>query len=365
MAKKKTTARYSDAASIVGAEIAADLEAKSQQLIGRSGLVVNPSAIVLKEAANFPPGQNQDQEEKPEDEGMATGTAEEKPVEEEVVEESIYGGAKTLGEAEAFLVRENGEGILLGDWGILAGVLTNIAGAEHGEAVGKELKEFQTKVDVMAIKALADLRKRQEEYVADEKVENGQATGTVSEEDEVVRAAEAHSLDGVILALRESIEEALATPVDQTSRLKMVQPALNKLGDAIKVRVSGETPALAGADAPAGITQEQLSQAVAAAVAPLMAELQALKTRTVADEKRPRIPAPRGARYVAGDARLSYDGPVPGETRRMAGEVEAASALAGFDWRQPGVIDPRSESGPGTETPKLSAMIRRSVGLRN
>lgn len=354
MAKK--SARYSDAASIVGAEIAADLEAKSQQLVGRSG-AMDPAAIILKDAANFPPGQNGEAEPEADDKAGATGTAEESP-EEEIEQKSLYGGAKTLGDAEAFLVKEQGEGILLGDWGILAGVLTNLA-PEKGAAISKELKEFQSRIDVMALKALANLQK-QEAIMPEDKV----VTPVI--EPEVVKVETGHALDGAFSALREAFDEAVATPLDELSRRKMIQPALNQLGEVIVARVSDLNPK-ASPEASGVLTLEQLTRAVQAAVAPLHAEIAALKEKTAVGDGRLNIPTPRAARMVSEGARLSYAGAVPGETLRMANELADASALGGggFGYHQPDRIDSLNDSNAATKTPKLSALIRRSVGIRN
>jgi len=346
MAKK--SARYSDAASIVGEELAADLEAKSQQLIGRSG-GMDPAAIILKDAAGFPPGEEETEEMPP------TGTAEEEESSEEAPPfgERAYGGAVTLNQAEAFLVREKGEGVLLGDWGILAGVLTNMA-PEKGQAIAKELKEFQSRIDVMALKALANLQKREEPMSEKEVV--------VTPEVEAV--ATPHPLEVAFGSLREAFDQALATPLDGVSRRKMIQPALNQLGEVIVARVDESNPQPASSEASV-LTLEQLTMAVQAAVAPLHAEIAALKERSVVGNGLLNIPTPRAARGIAEGTRLSYAGPVPGETLRMANEVAEASAPDGFGYHHPGRINALNDSSPATETPKLSAMIRRSVGLRS
>ena len=206
----------------------------------------------------------------------------------------------------------------------------------------------------MAVKAIADLQKKEAPVAATVGEPNKEPDG------EVTKVENGHLLEAPFAMLREALDEALATPIDRESRLKMVQPALNNLADAIIARVGEESP---GANAPAatGVTQDQLNQAVAAAVAPYLAELKALREKT---EAKPRIPSPRAARFVAEGARASFEGPVPGATARIADEIADASALKGRDWRKPGAINPFNEAGPGTHTPKLSALIRRSVGIR-
>lgn len=351
----KKSARYSDAASIVGEEIAADLEARSQQLVGRVGPTIDPGAVVLKEAENFPPGQNAEAKPEGEDEAKPTGTAEEEAPEEKG--EFPYGGAKSIGDAEAFLIREKGDGVLLGDWELLAGVLTNIVGLEHSPAINAQLKEFQSKVDVMAVKALADLKKM-EVTVADK-------TKTEPKPEDIKPIENGHPLDVAFADLRESYDEALATPVERNARLRMIQPTLNRLGEVIRASASGEETLDASAQA-VGITQEQLNNAVTAAVAPLMAELQALReSKVVERSNQSRIPTPRAARFIAEGYKLSHSGPVPGATARVADELGSASGLGGFEGRGLPPTIGYNDLTSDTKISKLSALIRRSVGIRD
>jgi hypothetical protein len=369
MAKKGK--RHSDAASIVGEELANDLESKSQELVGRSdGPGIDPSAVILKDKHGFPPG------EKEEEEGMATGTAKEEEAEEEEVERA-YGGALTLNQAEVFLVREKGDDVLLGDWGVLAGVLTNITGDEHAPAIREELKQFQSRIDVMAVKALADLN-RQEEIMPKEEVvtpvedptEEPQAETLETEEQpdaktgsegEIVEKSEQvdeHALDSAVIAVRDAFDEAVATPIDVQSRLKMIQPSLNDLGKAIMSRVdetgSEESDSLSG-----GVTLESIQQIVTQAVAPLVADVEAIKQRSAADANKRAIPERRAMSNFF-EARSSLEASVPGATARLPEEIAAASGLNPVN---PQFRGPKKLDGP-ENTPNLRNLIRRSVGIR-
>jgi len=355
MGDKKRSARHIDAASIVGEDLAEELETKSQELVGRTGPQSDPAALVLKDAKDFPPAS--------EEEGgdMATGTASEQDTAEGEPAKAHYGGAVTLSDAEAFLVRERGEDALLGDWDMLASVLINVAGEEHGPAIQKQLRDFQSRLDIMAVKALANLQAKEASMDKANDATEDQVE-SVAGDPEAEAQPEGHVLDEAMLELRTAFDEALETPVDANSRLRMIQPAMKTLGDAIMSTVNAKRDSDSPAASTAGgFSLEQLQAVVAAAVAPLSAEIEALKTKAVADV--PRIPA-RRARVVGG-VRPSFSGSVPGATMRIADEMESADAMRGVGaaYGHPSQINILNDTTPASETPKLNAMIRRSVGL--
>jgi len=393
MAKKKSK-RYADAKSIIGEELAEDLDTKSQEIIGRSGTEIDPASVVLKDEHGFPPGE----EEGEEDEGRATGTTDEEvPEEDEGFESfSTYGDALTLNAAETFLVREKGDGVLLGDWDILRGVLTNIAGDEHGPAIAEEIKQFQTRIDQMSVKALVDLSKQESSMEEIEKArhkatdlpeglapeDEGMVTGSAHKErsiegeeaeesesgsGEISADPIAHPLDDTFAALRDSYDEALETPVDGTSRLQMIQPAMQGLGESIVKGVSPETPApdVSSAEGLADV----VTAAVAAAVAPIAAEVAELKSRGAKlSELPPEIPVSRAMKpgnvFLAKASASRPDEPLPGATSRIGAELAAVAGTPVSD----GTGLPVQLDGNGIrsdqDTPKLSAIVRASVGLR-
>jgi len=322
--------RRDDAASIAGDEKADELEAKSLEklLVGKAD-GVDPNAVVIKA----------DEE-----------------VGEEDAEEAPYGGAKTLDEAEAYLVQKATEPILMNSWGVLHGVLTNITGLEHGPAIAEQLKAFQTTLDVKALEALQSLTQREATvtekvdevivekappFVGEEELaeKEGMKTGTVEveeEEEEVAfrttsEIAEPHALDETFLALRTAYDEALETPVDRQARLQMIQPALNDVGNAILANIEV-------APAEGAVSQDIIKRAIEEAVAPLRAELEAIKAKSLSDSTpKPVVPQPR---HIIAPARVVTRTP---------------DSLIVSEFEKP------TDSNP---TPKLRDIVRRSVMLR-
>ncbi len=375
MAKKKSK-RHADAKSIIGEKLADDLDTKSQEIIGRSGPNIDPASVVLKDEHGFPPGEEEEEEE----EGKATGTSDDVPEDEE--EEgfesfSTYGDALTLNAAETFLVREKGDGVLLGDWDILRGVLSNIAGDEHAPAIAEEIKQFQSRIDQMNVKALVNLSKQEatmpndEEALVEESIDDPSAEAVDGDPEAEAEVADGHPLDGVVAALRDSYDEALETPVDGTSRLQMIQPAMQSVGEAIVSGVSPEAPAPDVGSAE-GLS-DVVTAAVAQAVAPLAAEVAELKSRAASvSEIPPEIPVSRALKpgnvflaKASGPARAAdTDQLLPGATSRIGAELAAAAGIPVND----GAGLPVQLDGNGIrsdqDTPKLSAIVRASVGLR-
>lgn len=370
MAKKSK--RHADAASIVGEDIADELEAKSQeQLVGRADAEVDPSAVVVKDKDGFPPRKNAANEAEAEDEGMATGTADEAPPEEEEAVARTYGGAMTLNQAEAFLVRENGEGILLGDWDVLAGVLTNISGEDNGPAIREELKQFQSRVDIMAVKALSGIVERPQ-HIPDVPLPDGgemedqMATGTAdveerAEPDVVAEDAPKDQPDpfgDAMGALAEAVTEAASTPVAEQDRLKMIQPAMNGVAEVIRSLVVDE-PQSEGTESPsAENVADQIENAVNAAVAPLAAKIEELTAKAGPSDT---IPTRRAASFYEARASVPEGVRAPGESASFA-TIANPMTPSGAGNAQPGRINPATGTEEG-DTPNLSKMIRRSVGI--
>jgi len=317
--ERSMTTKRDDAASIVGDELADELEKKSKGIVVRSELV-DPSALVVKA-------------DKPEDETGTAGKeleAPEEPGEPTPLKGASLAGAVTLDEAEAFLAKSE-PGVLLDSWGILTMVLTNIAGEDKRPAITKAVTDFQGQLDVMAVKALVDVQKALSAGVAP-----STATEAVKPEEPVESPApvpgELHPLDEAILALRTAYDEAVDTPIARSDRLRMIQPSMEGLAQAITRGVEEYVPP---APAPGDANVEAIVRAVEAAVAPLRAEIAALRQVQPAPVERsgPRVPERRAVRTV---------GQVPGPT-------VAKSVM---------------DQPPVKPMTPLTRMIRRSVGIR-
>ncbi len=305
---------------------------------------------------------------------------------------ATYGDALTLNAAETVLVREKGDGVLLGDWDILRGVLSNIAGDEHAPAIAEEIKQFQSRIDQMNVRALVNLSKQESSMDEIEKArhkatdlpeglapdDEGMTTGSAHKErsvegEEGEPVAEgvsndptAHPLDETFSALRDSYDEALETPVDGTSRLQMIQPSLQNMGEVIVAGVSPEAPAPDVSNAE-GLS-DVVTAAVAAAVAPLAAEVAELKSRGAKlSELAPEIPVSRAMKpgnvFLAKESAKRPDQVLPGATGRIGAELAAAAGTPVSDGTgQPVQLD-GNRVRSDQDTPKLSAIVRASVGL--
>jgi len=332
--------RYQDAESIVGKELADELESKSVlSLVGKSEDGIDPNLVVVK-------------------------AEEEELGEEEVAEEAPLGGAKSIDDAEAFLVQKKSEHALMDSWGVLHGVLTNIAGVEHSEAIGNELQQFQSCLDVMALKTLSSLQAKLEEgsnmsneilvsrqpppFLGEQPPEEGAVeeepmkTGTVEEEapaeeeegfpfKSLGASPAPHALDKALFALRNAFDEAVSTPVDYDTRLRMIQPALNELGVVIQSKVQ-EIPA------EGGISEDIINRAVEAAVAPLKAELAALQAKSGLAVESPPTEVP-ARRAITAAPMISRGAPES-------------------------LVQTYEEPEGDNPTPSLRRLVRRSVGIR-
>lgn len=322
--ERSMSSKRDDAASIVGDELADELEKKSKGMVVRSELI-DPAALVVK--ADKAEGES------------GTVTAEmpaEEPGDPTPLKGASLAGAVTLDEAEAFLAKSE-PGVLLDSWGILTTVLTNIAGEDKRIPITKAVTDFQGQLDVMAVKALLDVQKALNAGVAPSTV-----TEAVKPEVPVAEVPapaqvppsgvpeELHPLDEAIVALRTAYDEAVVTPIARGERLRMIQPSIEGLADVIRRGVDEYTPP---APAPGDAGVEAIVRAVEAAVAPLRAEIAALRqTQAPVERSGPRVPERRAVRTV---------GLVPGPTVRKS----------------------VTDQPPVKPMTPLTRMIRRSVGI--
>ena len=370
--------KQEDAESIVGKH-AEELEAADQNLIGRAAGDIDPLAVV--ERKKHPGGSSHEDEdeseredEEDEDEGKKKGKRSFKGA------APPFGGAKSLASAETFMVERAGDNpILLDSLNVLAGVLTNIAGTEHGEAIATELAEYQTRLDAQVLRTLSNVEQSltngkevpmpeaEENVVETPQVEvqpeaeagtgvvvsrpehpgkvnlddDGMPTGTAREMPGKSLSGE-HVLSPVFASLQAAYDEARETPADQAVRLKMLQEPLNEFAAALRANIGGDE-APAAAVAGGGVTLEQIQQAVAAGVAPIAAELEALKSASAATA--PVAPAADPVRRALQTAALD---------QRVTGPP-ASVAIPEAEWS-----NTKSEHNV---TPGVRDLVRRTVGL--
>ena len=378
--------RQEDAESIVGRDNAEALEVEDQKLVGRTSTSdIDPLAVVERKhkgdddeyEADDAVDEDEDEDKKKKRKALkkraehASNTHEEDDDEEEENGEDgkkkkkkkgpPFGGAKSLADAETFMVdRAGGDPILLDSLNVLAGVLTNIAGVEHGEAIATQLAEYQTRLDAQVLRTLSSVEQSlngtevtmpEETKVLDPQAEvtEAEAAPNAAEVEAQPEANEGdsgkHVLEPVFASLRAAYDEARETPADQAVRLKMIQEPLNDFAAALKANIGGTDVPEAGAVGGGGITIEMIQQAVAAGVAPLAAEFEAFKS----------------ASAVAGAPVAPVD---PAEPVRRALQTAAFAQVGNGPPKE--VIMESDTRNPKTDknvTPGLRSLVRRTVGL--
>jgi len=380
--ERSMSARRDDAASVVGEELADELERRSKTLTQKSAPAMDASAIVIREVA--PPITT---EEDADDTAEAEGGA------------PSFGGAENMDEAEAFLTRSVSESFVDAQ-GVLVGILKNLVG-DPGKAgmVEKAVADYQSRLDSLAVDALVAVKEalrgrafgdeeeapakgKKPNPFAKEKPAAGEETPAEETEDQMEEEVEeevvpeeapegeSHILDEAYASLKAAFDEAVASGGDRTTRLQMIQPALNALADAIMENVEGggeevqaeqvppaeeqappkEAPAKGAkppmkGKAPADeetSDEDALAEIVRAAVAPLVQEMASFRTELASRAAPPVTPMKRQAsliperRALRAIVRSSVGAPTPGV-----------------------VVRSQPEKGGG----RLRSIARRSVGL--
>jgi len=360
--ERSMSARRDDAASVVGEELADELERRSKSLTTKSVPAMDASAIVIREEAVTPP---EDADEKAEEEGEAQDAA--------AVGKS-FGGAQSMDEAEAFLTRSVSESFVDAQ-SLVVGILKNIAtseapASEKSAAIERTIADYQTRLDSLAVDALVAVKEalRGRAFGEEEEAEapakkggkpwetakkpaaeaDAEAEDEMEEEEvepEEAPEGEAHLLDEAYAALKAAFDEAVASGGDRTTRLQMIQPALNALADAIMENVEGggepaeleapvdeqqapeqkEAPVKDGKPPMKGkppaeeetSDEDALAEIVRAAVAPLVQDVAALRTELASRSNQPLTPVKRQAplvperRALRAIVRSSVGAPVP------------------------------------------------------
>ena len=286
---KSMSRRKQDAASIVGDELAEDLEKKSETLTARSA-DIDPNAVVIRQDGEDVVEEEEDEEK-------------EKEAETEMVEESLA-GAKTLDEADAFLTSRSKDVPLLDSWAILASVLANIAGDEQREAIFRTVSEFQERLDIMALRALmkvSDMIEKAEGEVEEEEADAPESTdgGTETvEEKSTTTKVEEHPLDEVFAVLKDSFDAVMAEPLPESKRLEALQGPVNDLAAAIKRSVGEEDVLVDPSDI---LNSEVVKAAMNEVVAPLQAEIAALSAKVSVSDVKPSKPVRRSIQVGQGN----------------------------------------------------------------
>lgn len=325
--ERSVSKRMEDAASIVGEELAKELENRSKNLIGRSGdgPEVASGAIVIKDETA---GQ-----------------------EEAQVVERTLGGARTLDDAEAYLTKSAGGEPVPDPWEILGVVLGNIAGEDRRDEISTVLRDYRNTLDVQTAEAVLEIKRalggEQVTNVKNEVVEREvppQFRKDKPEEEEESRRPEeeemdeeemekkSHPLDAIFAEVRDAFDTAMETPGDSNMRLGMIQQSFNTMGEEIRRMVEDATSS-APADA------QTIQRAIEAAMAPVMAEMASLR----AD-----ITAGKMAERSVGDG-------VP--PRRAIHMPTSSIPVVG----PPPVVTRSAQPTEDNPTPKLRDLVRKST----
>jgi hypothetical protein len=324
--ERSVSKRMEDAASIVGEELAEELENRSKNLIGRSGdgPEVASGAIVIKDETA---GQE----------------------EAEVVERTL-GGARTLDDAEAYLTKSAGGEPIPEPWEVLSVVLGNIAGEDHRDEVRTVLRDYRNTLDVQTAEAVLEIKRalggesvseKTKEVIEREvppqfrkdKPEDEEEPRRPDEEemDDEDMKKKSHPLDSIFAEVKDAFNTAMETPGDSNMRLGMIQQSFNTMGEEIR-RMVEEATGSAPADA------QTIQRAIEAAMAPVVAEMTSLRAEIAAGKMTER----------------SVDGVPP----RRAIHMPPASIPA---LGPPAVVTRSAQPTDDNPTPKLRDLVRKST----
>jgi len=202
-----------DAESIIGEDLAEELDQKSTSFVNRSesGL----SLVVRMD-------EGEDEEDEEMDKKKKKGDKEE---DEEEMSSKSLGGAVTIEDAELFLSRNNLD--VVDSPAVLITVLSNIAGQKNIPFIQKAVQDYARRVDVLALESMQDI------------------AGILRNVEVVQRSGEsasAHPLDAAYHEFIQRVVEAEQTPVQPQIKLQMLQEPLNAFANEIQRHV-GQAPA--------------------------------------------------------------------------------------------------------------------------
>lgn len=229
--------REDDAASIVGEQHAAELEKKTQKLVGKSETEEMPALVVKADEETTEPD---------------AATLTEKATGEAMGDEEGYrplGGAVSMGDADSFIQTQAMMDRLYTNWDIFRIVVDNILSAPDGTdkvaAIGNVTKEFGDRVDTLKANVtdaflVAQAMVSATSQPASVEVEKGETI--VTEEIETTEQPEAQINDPSAL-LGTSVQTALSDPaLSREAKLEAIQDALNSYAGAVKAQLDTVAP---------------------------------------------------------------------------------------------------------------------------
>ncbi|KKN47162.1 hypothetical protein LCGC14_0665580 [marine sediment metagenome] len=300
LTERAMSTRLDDAESIIGKDLASELEDKSKAMIGRSEADDESlqAVTVIKSESDDDSGEGDEtsskQKSKPSSELVEKqkkhmkkdkdDEEEEEDDEKELakVQTSLqsYAGAKSIGEAEQFLeanpLKEPPHHAE-----VFSSVLANIVGADEvaTKAIKSVVDEYNQGLDILTLETLMDVRNKLTGGInvmtEETKQEKTKKDETATEE--IVTEDTPHILRSHFDAFAQQFDDAMATPLTNIERLKMLQEPLNELAARVQKTVNGEP---AADEMPAEAIQRAVAEAMAPITNQLNVVLAQLGTRT-------------------------------------------------------------------------------------
>jgi len=229
--EQSMTTQLADAASIVGEELAEELDKRT-----KGELVTQSEAVIVRSDTDMD-GKKKKKKWNKKAYSLAVQAAHEAQVENCGYEPMpAYGGALTVSEAQEYQVALEEKWRVQDLWRMLSGVMDNILDADEETvpdmptAVKTAISDFQEQLVARSLVALANYKEPD--------MTQPQSPVTTTEAVPVVP----HPLDGVFTTFRTAYDQAMSNPqLDRTGKLTALQPAMNQLGDAVLRSVSGST----------------------------------------------------------------------------------------------------------------------------
>lgn len=247
--KSMAITRKEDAASIIGEELANELDDEQKKVAKSMAMVTHSDTedetqpetgepeVVVTEA-----NQNKDEKENEEEaeNGMSDTEEDEREEAEKVKEkdskkeksaisEKSYGGATSLAEAKKIQEAKKEYGRLADLWYMFSEVMYNIFASSEienkGDAIKKVVDEFKSMVENKSLSILS--------LIEESLHTNSMASNANSD---------VHPLDDVMSDLRKDFSEAVALDATPTEKLQLIQDSYSRLGLAIKETIEKSVP---------------------------------------------------------------------------------------------------------------------------
>lgn len=216
----EVTTRVQDAASIVGEEIADELEKASK------GIVVQESLVTLSDAA-----------------------AEPVAVKSDMAEEwsGYYGGALSIADAEEWFKAQQEAQRVRDLWWVFSDVMCNILEAgqdrvpDKAAAIKSAVDDFKSRIETGAEVMLSKVAGLLEKF-------ENTTVGVANMPDEIVTNASqatppaSHPLDDALAVFKAAYDDAIKVASSRQDRLAKLQPAMTVFGQAVVRSVSDATP---------------------------------------------------------------------------------------------------------------------------